>query len=96
MSFEIVAPVELDVSRRPEIARVRTAGLPVPLRLGLIENSKKNALELLLGAGDALRDNGMVSSTTVVNKPLASMPVDDDVLSDLLAGSDLVLTGVGD
>ncbi|MCL8207534.1 MAG: hypothetical protein K6V97_05610 [Actinomycetia bacterium] len=64
-------------------------------RVGLLDNGKAGAAELLAAAGEILRRDYGVAEVVAVRKPDMSRPAPAAVL-DALAGVDAVLSGVGD
>ncbi len=66
------------------------------VRLGLLGNSKLNADEVLAAIGDLLRERYAVKSVFVRSKPSFGKPAPDDVVSEMLENSDVILAGVGD
>lgn len=80
-----------DATRRSELQAVSLRGR----RVGLLDNGKAGAAELLAAAGEILRRDFGVADVLVVRKPDMSRPAPDAVL-DALAEVDAALTGVGD
>jgi hypothetical protein len=65
-------------------------------RVGLLDNTKKNAAPLLAALGRLLeREHGAVV-TIQRTKHMFAFPVDEPLLKEIAAVSDLVITGVGD
>src|SRR3989442_5798733 len=64
------------------------------VRLGLLGNSKLNADAVLLAIGDLLRERYTIESVTVRSKPTFSKPAPDDIVQELINGSDVIVTGV--
>jgi len=79
--------------RMPRAAR--TASL-AGARVGLLENTKRNAADLLDGIGEALvRDLGATELVRRTKKQFA-LPLTAEVLADLSESCDVVVVGVGD
>jgi hypothetical protein len=86
------------LSQRPAQKSSAAGRLPslAGARVGLLDNTKQNAAPLLAEIGRLLaRDHGAVVSIQRT-KHLFAFPVDEPLLKELSAASDLVITGVGD
>ncbi|MCR2808397.1 MULTISPECIES: UGSC family (seleno)protein [unclassified Microbacterium] len=66
------------------------------LRVGLLENTKRNAAALLGVIGASLQRSDGVGDLVPVTKVNFSLPLPDDLLDRLSAECDLVVIGVGD
>ena len=64
------------------------------LRVGILDNSKPNAEVLLGRVADLLVERAGAGPVTVWRKPGASRPA--TVIAEVVAGSDVVLTGSAD
>ena len=71
---------------------------PVPpgAVLGLVDNTKARAADLLHAIGRALVARGVVADYFLVRKPTPSRVVADDERARLLADADVIVSGVGD
>jgi hypothetical protein len=65
------------------------------LRIGLVENTKKNAEEVLRKLADKLGAAHGMTITAVVHKPQRA-PVKDAQIAELKGKADFVIAGVGD
>lgn len=65
-------------------------------RLGLIDDSKRNADVLLEELADILRTRYEIASIKWLRKPSASRPADPDALKELVAESDSIIIAIGD
>jgi hypothetical protein len=66
-------------------------------RVGLLDNTKHNALLFLQTVGDVLvEEHGAASVTIVETKRNFSVPVDDEIVARYREACDVVVTGVGD
>lgn len=84
----------------------RAEQAPVPLaprsarraevRLGLVDNGKPKARELLLLLAEALGERLPVVATELISKPSAANPLTDAEAAALAERVDLVVTGLGD
>ncbi|MGP4025901.1 UGSC family (seleno)protein [Actinomadura sp. 3N407] len=86
------------LSRRPAPAAPAARRLPdlAGARVGLLDNTKQNAAPLLAELGRLLaRDHGAVVSLQRTKHQFA-FPVDEPLLKEMSAASDLVVVGVGD
>lgn len=81
-------------------ASVATAARRVPslkgARVGLLNNTKQNAKELLAEVGRLLEERYGAVVTIQRTKPHVAFPVDEPQLKEIAAASDVVVTGVGD
>jgi hypothetical protein len=66
------------------------------VRLGLLGNSKLNADAVLLAIGDLLKERYAIESVFMRSKPTFSKPAAADQVEEMLANSDVIVTGVGD
>lgn len=86
------------------VAEARPPSVPLALRsldlrgkrLGLLDNSKPNARELLEEVAHALDERYELASVVVVRKPTMSVPAAEQLLERLAEECDVVLTGSGD
>lgn len=79
---------------------------PVPLasraadrgevRLGLVDNGKPKARELLSLLGQALGERLPIVATELISKPSAANPLTDAQAADLASRVDVVVSGLGD
>ena len=65
------------------------------LRVGLIDDAKDNARELLEEVTDALRERYGVSNVVYHRKPSASKPAEPDVIQDMARDCDYVVVAIG-
>ena len=65
------------------------------LRIGLVENSKKNAEQVLCSVADKLRATHDMKLEVLLHKPQRA-PLTDAQLAALKGSVDFVITGVGD
>jgi hypothetical protein len=65
-------------------------------RVGLLINTKQNARPFLEEVGRILKDEHGVASVTERTKLNFAVPESDEVIKELAATSDVVITGVGD
>ena len=65
-------------------------------RLGLIDDSKRNADVLLEELSELLRTRYEIASVKWLRKPSASRPADPDALKDLVEESDSIIIAIGD
>ncbi|TDC05914.1 hypothetical protein E1267_18075 [Nonomuraea longispora] len=96
MLDRILDPTGLSV--RPANVAVPARRLPslAGARVGLLNNTKRNAAQLLTELGDLLRDRYGAVVTIQRTKPHVAFPVDEPTLKEIAAVSDVVITGVGD
>jgi hypothetical protein len=65
-------------------------------RVGLLINTKQNAAPFLHEVGRLLVENHGVASVTRRTKLNFAVPESDDVIKEMAAGADVIVTGVGD
>lgn len=85
-------------STRP-VAQARTRErLPslAGLRVGLLENTKRNAAEVLDSIGRALRDADGVGELIPYRKENFAMPLPDELVEEISSACDVVVIGIGD
>lgn len=88
----------MDPTAQPGCAAVALAARPDDLRhkrLGLIDNTKANAAELL-DAVAALVQDELEPSEIVRRRVPATLPADDGLLDEIAGDCDLVIEAVGD
>ncbi|GAA1804851.1 UGSC family (seleno)protein [Nesterenkonia flava] len=67
------------------------------LRVGLLDNTKHNALLFLKEIGNLLtQEYGAKEVSIIETKKNFSVPVDDEIISRYKESSDVVVTGIGD
>jgi hypothetical protein len=100
VAINVVFPVP---SRRAQAAQagkpaVTHAWKPLPAApvLGLIDNTKARARDLLEAIGRALVKRGVVGSYFVHSKPSPSYPITREVRAEIAARAHLIVSGVGD
>jgi hypothetical protein len=92
--MKLFDPTSSPVSREVQIAK-RPADLR-GLRVGLVENTKFNALPLLTKIADRLRERHGVSVALVTKKRSPSHEIDEAQIKALRKQSDFVVSGIGD
>jgi hypothetical protein len=85
----VTSPSRPSAARAPRPASLRGA------RVGLLINTKQNARPFLEEVGRLLTERYGVSLTTRVKQNFAT-PEPDEVIKEMAAASDVVITGVGD
>jgi hypothetical protein len=98
MPIQIVLPAPL--------SRPKPAAGPTPARhwkrlperpvLGLVDNGKGRAADVLEAVARHLTDRGLVASHFMIRKTSAGKPITSQERADLLARADVVISGVGD
>jgi hypothetical protein len=95
MSIDILLPVE--TSTRSTVRRFAVRGRTGPdAVIGLIDNGKPHAAELLEAIGVTLESRGLAGSHFVWRKPTAARPITPSERARMLARAHLVIAGVGD
>lgn len=81
-------------------ASVATSARRVPslagARVGLLNNTKQNAAQVLAEVGRLLESRYGAEVTIQRTKPHVAFPVDEPMLKEIAAVSDVVVVGVGD
>ena len=95
MAIEIVIPVVEDAARQA-LTLAPAARLTPDGMIGLVDNGKFRAREILVAVADRMVAAGLAGSYAVHTKPSASRPIGSEDHAELAARSRLVLTGVGD
>jgi len=98
MPNAILDPTGATTSKAAKAAAPR-APRPASLkgaRVGLLINTKQNAAPFLHEVGRLLVENYGVASLTERTKLNFAMPEADDVIKEMAAQSDVIVTGVGD
>lgn len=84
----VAAPAPLALApRRP---------LEAPVRIGLVDNGKPRAKELLRMIAEEIGERLPVGSVELLSKPSAASPITDQEAADLAGRVDLVVAGLGD
>ena len=95
MAIEIVIPVVEDAPREA-LAFAPAALLTADGVIGLVDNGKYRAREILIAVAERMIAVGLAGSYAVHTKPSASRPIGSEDHAELAARARLVLTGVGD
>jgi hypothetical protein len=66
------------------------------LRLGLLDNTKWNANKLLRGLRDKLAEKHGFGAVNYYRKESFSLPARPELIADIAANNDLVITAIGD
>jgi len=66
------------------------------LRLGLLDNTKWNANKLLRGVRDRLMEKHAFSAVNYYRKDSFSLAAAPELIAEIAADNDLVLTAIGD
>ena len=91
----ILSPEGTSHAKQHQLAPRRFTSLD-GVRLGLLGNSKLNADAVLLAIGELLKERYAIESMTMRSKPTFSKPAPDEIVEELVNGSDVIVTGVGD
>lgn len=81
-------PADVKIAQRPESLNGKV--------LGLLDNSKLNAAELLEHIGDLLADRYEFATVIKASKPTASRPCPQETVQDLASRCDVIITSSGD
>ncbi len=86
--YEEAGPVEVSMAPRSSPAE--------PVVIGVIENAKNNAKELLTYLAEGLSNRLPVADIVVHSKSAAGKPIDADAAEMLAARCHLIISGLGD
>ena len=97
MTIEVVFPVPRNrtPADKPAVTHAWRALPPNPV-LGLIDNTKARARDLLEAIGKVLVQRGVVGSYFIHSKPSPSYPITREVRAQIAARAHLIISGVGD
>ena len=96
MSSVTVLSPEYEQAHVDEVAMAPRFTPDEPVVIGVIDNAKANAKELLTYVADGLRDRLPVADVVVHSKSAAGKPIDADDAEMLAARSHLIISGLGD
>ncbi|MCY4037133.1 MAG: hypothetical protein OXF64_06765 [bacterium] len=94
-SVTVLSPVYEDAPPA-EVAMAPRFAPTEPVVIGLIDNAKSNAKELLTYLAEGLRTRLPVADVVVHSKSAAGKPIDADDAEMLAARAHLVISGLGD
>ena len=97
MSIDVILPAPRAQTAKAQ-GGIRHTWKPIPADavLGLVDNNKPRARDLLEALGRVLVRRGVVASTFTVTKASASEPVNAEQRAELLARAHVIVSGVGD
>jgi hypothetical protein len=97
MTIEAVFPVPRNrgSDAKPRVHHVWKTP-PAQAVIGLIDNTKARARDLLEAIGRSLVRRGVAASYFIHAKPSPSYPISREVRAQLLARAHLIVSGVGD
>ena len=94
-SVAVLSPV-YEEAQVAEVAMAARFTPTEPVVIGVIDNAKNNAKELLTYVAEGLRDRLPVAEIVVHSKSAAGKPIDADDAEMLAARSHLIISGLGD
>lgn len=95
--IEIILPAPLHQKVGPMVSNARSwKRLPERPVLGLIDNGKACAADILEAIGRHLVARGVAASHFVWRKPSAARPITSAERSDMLARAHVIVSGIGD
>jgi hypothetical protein len=80
----------------PPVALAVRRPLEAPIRVGLLDNGKPRAKELLRMIAEELGERVPVGSVELLSKPSAASPITEEEAADLATRVDLAIAGLGD
>jgi hypothetical protein len=96
MPLEIVLPVARDAVVKSGKGPHAWKPLPAKPVLGLVDNSKTRANDLLVGVAKVLQKRGLIDSFFVLKKPTAAHTITQEDRVDLRARAHLIISAIGD
>lgn len=93
-TLRVHVPAVTDPPADPIALAERT--VPTGARLGLVDNGKPRAGDLLRMLGRELQQELGLGEVVMISKASAAVPLDDEQVADLVARTDLVVAGIGD
>lgn len=96
MSLEIVLPVARESAAASGKGPHAWKPLPAKPVLGLVDNGKTRASDLLLGVARQLKKRGLIDSHFVLKKPTAAHTITQEDRVDLRARAHLIISAIGD
>ena len=93
MTIRVVPPVPIVDRPAPRLRRVVPVAVPSGAYVGIVDNGKAMAEEIMVSAARALRDGQGVE---VQKKPSAGKVMTLERRAELLARAHMVISGVGD
>lgn len=98
MPIQVVLPAPLSRSSPATTEAPAHRWNPLPARpvLGLVDNGKGRAADILEAVARHLTARGLVSSHFIVHKASAGKPITPEQRAHLLSRADVVISGVGD
>ncbi len=94
-SVTVLSPVYEDV-QAAQVAMSPRFTPTEPVVIGVIDNAKNNAKELLTYVAEGLRAHLPVADIVVHSKSAAGKPIDSDDAEMLAARAHLIISGLGD
>ena len=97
MTLEYVLPVAPESKADVANAKPHTWNkLPAKPVLGLIDNGKTRARDLLVGVAKLLEKRGLIDSHFILRKPTAAHTITMEDRVDLRARAHLIISAIGD
>jgi hypothetical protein len=96
MFDRILDPTGLSAGPADVVTAARRVPTLAGARVGLLCNTKKNAAQMLTEIGKVLESRYGAVVTIQRTKPNVAWPVDEPMLNEIKAVSDVVVAGVGD
>ena len=97
MSIDVILPApRASTTKAAGVIRHNWRAIPEQPVLGLIDNSKARAGDLLAALARVLERQGLVASYFTVRKASPSEPINKEQRAELLARAHVIVSGVGD
>ena len=96
MTIEYVLPVFPEPKAAAAGPRHAWKSLPAKPVLGLIDNGKTRARDLLVGVARLLEKRGVIDSHFILRKPTAAHTITMEDRVDLRARAHLIVSAIGD
>jgi hypothetical protein len=93
---DISCELLVDPIPRPKPAPIKITVKPTRRRVVLVDNKKPNSLAILTRAHALLRTRGIEVRDDILVKPLASVPMPDEMMDELANEFSLIVCGISD
>jgi hypothetical protein len=93
---DISCELLVDPIPRPKPAPIKITVKPTRRRVVLVDNKKPNSLAILTRAQALLRTRGIEVRDDILVKPLASVPMPNEMMDELANEFSLIVCGISD
>jgi hypothetical protein len=93
---DISCELLVDPIPRPKPAPIKITVRPTRRRVVLVDNKKPNSMAILMRTHALLRSRGIEVRDDILVKPLASVPMPDEMMDELAKDPGLIVCGISD